>query len=442
MAFGNRFSRQPALRGELPVTLDDAYAWRILLGRDRTVNAFALPGAYFGLHLGLVGTVSSRDELASVLAHELSHVTQRHIARLISRQSAQAPWLIGAMILGAMAASKNPSAANAVIVGGQAVAAQTQLNFSRDMEREADRVGFGIAGQAGFAPQGFVSMFEKLQQSSRLNDGWWFSLLAQPPAEFGPHGGHAGAHTADQCGSSSRTIGRVRVDCRPCTRVIQPCRRCPTGVGGASKTLLHLPSCLRHQQALKLCTEPPWLPPGCATMKPSPSLLDRLQALVHGDAAALRQVQYLRGEIALARGQAAQALLALGPVVATNAGPNCCCERRRKFRLGNRVRQRKACKLGPPTTGTMRWPGSGWRARWPTKVGPWPRCAQRRRRMWPSWTTTRRWPGSRPRRSWRALRRRRTTSRRRLWTPAVARSSSYFGNRRSSADSMTKPSTV
>ena len=169
------------LRGELPPELDEAYAWEILLGRDRSVNAFALPGAYLGLHLGLVGVVTSRDELASVLAHELSHVTQRHISRMISRQSGMAPWVMGAMILGALAASKSPGAAQAVIVGGQAVSAQSQLNFSRDMEREADRVGFGVMSQAGFAPQGFVTMFEKLQQASRLNDSGGFPYLRSHP---------------------------------------------------------------------------------------------------------------------------------------------------------------------------------------------------------------------------------------------------------------------
>ena len=169
------------VRGDLPAELDNAFTWEILLGKDRTVNAFALPGAYFGLHLGLVGVVSTRDELASVLAHELSHVTQRHISRLLTRQTAQAPWLMGAMILGALAASKSPQAANAMIVGGQAVAAQTQLNFSRDMEREADRIGFGVMTQAGYAPQGFVTMFEKLQQASRLNDSGNYPYLRSHP---------------------------------------------------------------------------------------------------------------------------------------------------------------------------------------------------------------------------------------------------------------------
>ena len=168
-------------RGDLTPELYETYAWEVLLGRDRSVNAFALPGAYLGLHLGLVGVVTSRDELASVLAHELSHVTQRHIARMMTRQSQQAPWMLGAMILGVLAASKSPNAANAMIMGGQAVGAQSQLNFSRDMEREADRVGFGVSSQAGFAPQGFVSMFAKLQQASRLNDSGNFPYLRSHP---------------------------------------------------------------------------------------------------------------------------------------------------------------------------------------------------------------------------------------------------------------------
>jgi predicted Zn-dependent protease len=168
-------------RGELPPEQDEAYAWEILLGRDRSVNAFALPGAYFGLHLGLVGIVTSRDELASVMAHELSHVTQRHISRMMTRQSQQAPWMLGALILGVLAASKDPSAANAVIMGSQAAGAQAQLNFSRDMEREADRVGFAISTQAGFAQQGFVTMFGKLQQASRLNDSGNFPYLRSHP---------------------------------------------------------------------------------------------------------------------------------------------------------------------------------------------------------------------------------------------------------------------
>ena len=169
------------LRGDLTPELDERFAWQILLGRDRTVNAFALPGGYLGVNLGLLAVVSSRDELASVLGHELSHVTQRHISRLVSKNNQQTPWLIGAMILGAMAASKNADAGNALMVGGQAVSAQSQLNFSRDMEREADRQGFGVMTQAGFEPLGFVTMFDKLQKDARLNDNGAYPYLRSHP---------------------------------------------------------------------------------------------------------------------------------------------------------------------------------------------------------------------------------------------------------------------
>ena len=173
-------------RGELTAELEQQFAWDVALIRDRSINAFALPGGYLGVHLGLIAAVSSGDELASVLAHELSHVTQRHIARMISQQGRQGPMVMGAMILGMLAASRTANAssfnaANAVMVGGQAAAIQSQLNFSRDMEREADRVGYGVMTEAGYEPQGFVTMFEKLQQAARLNDNGSFPYLRSHP---------------------------------------------------------------------------------------------------------------------------------------------------------------------------------------------------------------------------------------------------------------------
>lgn len=171
------------VRGELTPELDERFAWAVLLGRDRSINAFALPGGYLGVHLGLIAVTDSRDELATVLGHELSHVTQRHIARIMAKQSRDMPLMLAALVLGMIAATKSGSgdAGQAVIMGSQAMAMQNQLNFSRDMEREADRVGFGVMTQAGFAPQGAASMFEKLQYASRLNDNGSYPYLRSHP---------------------------------------------------------------------------------------------------------------------------------------------------------------------------------------------------------------------------------------------------------------------
>ncbi len=73
-------------RGDLSAELQERFAWQVLLGRDKSINAFALPGGYLGVHLGLIGAVSSSDELATVMAHELTLVTQLHIARMFGEE--------------------------------------------------------------------------------------------------------------------------------------------------------------------------------------------------------------------------------------------------------------------------------------------------------------------------------------------------------------------
>lgn len=167
--------------GELSPELEERFAWTLVLGRDRQVNAFALPGGYMGVYLGLISVVSSGDELASVIAHETSHITQRHIARMLAQQGKQTPLMLASMLLGALAATRSPDAAMAIMMGGPAAVMQSQLNFSRAMESEADRMGYSLMAPAGFAPQGFVSMFGKLQQASRLNDnGSWPYLRSHP----------------------------------------------------------------------------------------------------------------------------------------------------------------------------------------------------------------------------------------------------------------------
>jgi predicted Zn-dependent protease len=170
-------------RGDIGPEIEQAFSWNLFLVQDRSVNAFALPGGHVGVHLGLIAITATRDELAAVLAHELSHVSQRHIARSIGSAGRQGALGVAAMLLGVLIAarSSNPDAAQAAIAGGQAAMMQGQLNFSRDMEREADRIGYGVFRDAGFAAPGMAAMFEKLDQASRLNDSGGFPYLRSHP---------------------------------------------------------------------------------------------------------------------------------------------------------------------------------------------------------------------------------------------------------------------
>ena len=170
-------------RGEITPDTAQQLAWEVFLVRDRSVNAFALPGGFVGLHLGLIAVTSSSDELAAVLAHELTHVTQRHIARGIVNSQRTTLLSLAGLILGVLAASRAGSSdgVQAAVVGSQAAAAQSQLNYSRDMEREADRVGFGVLTDAGYSPTGMAAMFEKLENANRLNDSGAFPYLRSHP---------------------------------------------------------------------------------------------------------------------------------------------------------------------------------------------------------------------------------------------------------------------
>lgn len=293
-------------RGEMSDEMQQRFAWRILMGRDRSVNAFALPGGYMGLYLGLIAVVGSRDELASVMAHELSHVTQRHIARLTAKQNAQTPWIVGAMILSALAASKNTDAANALLVGGQALAVQNQLNFSRDMEREADRVGFGLMADAGFAPQGFASMFDKLQAASRLNDNGAFPYLRSHPL-------------------TSERIADVQARLPMGTRDMPPLKMDHAMVSARARVLSNaaidaLRDTLAQAQDAALPRQPAALQAGAlyagvlaaARMREfsvAMPLLTRLQAVAAADPAAQRLGTMLGIEVALMSGQPATAIV-------------------------------------------------------------------------------------------------------------------------------------
>lgn len=142
--------------------------FEFFLVTDKSVNAFAMPGGYIGMHTGLIAQAQSESELASVLAHEVGHVTQRHIARRFGQQRQTSLVTAAAMIAAILVAGSNPDAASGLMAAGVGMSVDQQLAFSRDAEREADRVGFNMLVQAGFEPQGMVDFFGRLQQASRL----------------------------------------------------------------------------------------------------------------------------------------------------------------------------------------------------------------------------------------------------------------------------------
>lgn len=151
---------------------------------DRNVNAFALPGGFIGVHSALLLTAQSESELAAVLAHEVAHVTQRHIARLISAQQRQGLASLAALAVAILAARSNPQAAAGAIAATQAQALSDQLAFTRDNEREADRVGVQVLERAGFDPHAMPLFFERLQKANRAAESSAPSYMRTHPVTY------------------------------------------------------------------------------------------------------------------------------------------------------------------------------------------------------------------------------------------------------------------
>jgi len=136
--------------------------------RDNTVNAFAMFGGFIGVNTGTLLTAQSESELAGVLAHEISHVTQNHLARQIAREKQNSIATMIAMAVGVLAARSNSQVASAAIASAQAGSIQSQLAYSRDFEREADRMGYQTLASAGYNVRGMGDFFGRLQQAGRV----------------------------------------------------------------------------------------------------------------------------------------------------------------------------------------------------------------------------------------------------------------------------------
>jgi predicted Zn-dependent protease len=164
-ALGSRIAGQ--------ATLDSAQRFNFFFVRDSSINAFALPGGFIGVNYGLVLSTRNEAQLAGVLAHEVAHVTQRHVARRVRAQGRQSIAMVAGILAAILvgAATGSSDAALGGISMAQGAAMQQQINFTRSNENEADRVGMGFLAAAGFDPYGMPDFFETMGRRTGLAAG-------------------------------------------------------------------------------------------------------------------------------------------------------------------------------------------------------------------------------------------------------------------------------
>lgn len=148
----------------------------LVVVRDEQINAFAVPGGLFAINAGLISAAKNMDEVAGVMAHEVAHVTQRHYSRSKEDFKGQGLLTLAGILAGIAVASQSPDAGAAVMLGSQAAMLDRQLSYSREQEREADRVGMQYMAIAGYNPESMADFFEtmhrKTSQLSFLPDFW------------------------------------------------------------------------------------------------------------------------------------------------------------------------------------------------------------------------------------------------------------------------------
>lgn len=148
---------------------------------DNSINAFALPGGYIGVNAGLLPEAANESELAGVMAHEIAHVTQRHIARQIEETKGLTWMTAAAALLAIIAGGGNPAVIQAAIALGAANIGQQQINFTRAHEQEADRLGIRTLANSGYDPNGMAGFFGHLEKRSRLYGNQLPEILLSHP---------------------------------------------------------------------------------------------------------------------------------------------------------------------------------------------------------------------------------------------------------------------
>ena len=160
---------------------DKLQKFNFFVVQDNSINAFALPGGVVGVHTGLIAVSNSESELASVLGHEIGHVTQHHLARMLASQKYDTFKNIAGIALALLVARSNPELANGALAASSAVGVQRQLDYTREHEREADRVGLSILDAAGFDVRAMPAFFTTLQRGTRFTEGTAPSFLRTHP---------------------------------------------------------------------------------------------------------------------------------------------------------------------------------------------------------------------------------------------------------------------
>lgn len=157
--------------------------FHFFLLNNNQINAFAFFGGYIGIHTGLFLVADTESELASVFAHEIAHITQRHLARALEENKKKQPLTIASIIGSVLLAIAAPEAGIAALATTGAVAKQSQINYTRSNEEEADSLGIQTLVRADFNPQGAPMFFNKLAEKYRFSSRPPQILLTHPLPE-------------------------------------------------------------------------------------------------------------------------------------------------------------------------------------------------------------------------------------------------------------------
>lgn len=160
---------------------DKRQKFNFFVVQDNSINAFAMPGGVIGVHTGLILASNNESELASVLGHEIGHVTQRHLARMLAAQKYDTFKNLASLGLALLVARSNPQLATGALTTATAVGVQNQLDYTREYEREADRIGLQILDSGGFDVRAMPQFFTTLQRGSRFAEGSAPSFLRTHP---------------------------------------------------------------------------------------------------------------------------------------------------------------------------------------------------------------------------------------------------------------------